>query len=410
MNKTIKNTLMISLGSGLEFYDFILYGMMANFLSKAFFPPESQSLALIKTFSLFAIAYFVRPLGGVIFGHFGDKKGRKASFNASILLMALSTVLIGLLPNYEKAGSLGACCLVFLRLLQGIAQGAELPGAITLICESCDKRQGFHSALLFSFVGLGASLAAFIVYLLNSLLTTMQMQNFGWRIPFFLGAVLAIVARKLRANAFESFEFEAAKKLDFPLKALLLEPKKLAYAISITLLAALLIVFKLYFPTLFSQYYHYRVNDIYLTLSISLVFSALIHPAVGFFSDYVDKKAMLFTSSALIALFLPLAFSYVAVPKFSHLLLFMLLYQVMIALLVVCYPPLLARLFSVQVRYSGVALSYNLSYVLASLSPALADVILHLGVKPLGIYLSISVIALMPVVMHLKGNSLFRAD
>ena len=403
MTNNLKNTVMISLGSGFEYYDFIIYGMMANYLSHAFFDQSTQSLALVKTFTLFAIAYFVRPLGGMVFGHFGDKKGRKTSFNWSIGLMALATVSIGFLPSYEKAGSIGAYCLLVLRIIQGVAQGAELPGAITLICESTHKRQGLYSALLFSFIGLGAALAAFVVYVLNVLLTQDQMQDFGWRIPFILGALLALIAIWCRKNASESQAFKNAPKLNFPLKALITNPMQIVNAIGVTMLAAVLIVFKLYFPKLFNQYYHYQMKDIYLTLSISLVFSSIIHPVIGFLSDYVKREALLYISGLVIAFIMPLLFAFVAKTSFGHLLTFMLLYQVMISLLVVCYPPLLASAFETSVRYTGVALCYNLSYSLASLSPVLTDTILNQGVNPVVIYLSLSGFALVNVLYLFKN-------
>ena len=104
-NQNLKQTLIVGIGSCLEYYDFILYGMLANYLSKVFFPVENSSLALMKTFSIFAIAYFIRPLGGILFGHLGDKRGRKSSFNFSILLMAMATLLIGTDSN-TKCNSL----------------------------------------------------------------------------------------------------------------------------------------------------------------------------------------------------------------------------------------------------------------------------------------------------------------
>ncbi len=125
-----------SVGGFLELYDFSIYAIMANHIADHFFPADDPSISLLLTFATFTVGYFGRPLGGIVFGHFGDRHGRRKTFATTVLLMAISTALIGVLPDYSQIGILAPVLLVMLRVLQGFSLGGELPGAITYISEA----------------------------------------------------------------------------------------------------------------------------------------------------------------------------------------------------------------------------------------------------------------------------------
>ena len=145
-----KNLVLYSgLGGLLEFYDFIIYALLAPTLAALFFPAQDHLTALLATFATFSVGYLARPIGGVIFAHFGDKYGRKNTFMVTIVLMACSTFAIGLLPSYQSIGVTATILLVLLRVLQGFSVGGEIPGAITYISESIPTKRNLSTAIIF---------------------------------------------------------------------------------------------------------------------------------------------------------------------------------------------------------------------------------------------------------------------
>ena len=174
-----------SLGGVLEFYDFIIYALLANYISIEFFPTGSNITSLIATFATFTVGYLVRPLGGFLFGHFGDKFGRKTTFTFSILLMAVATTLIGFVPPYAKIGISAPIILTFLRILQGLSVGGEIPGAIAYVSESIPEKKGFACGVIFCSINFGIVFGSLFHALLSSTLSQDQMLAWGWRLPFY---------------------------------------------------------------------------------------------------------------------------------------------------------------------------------------------------------------------------------
>ena len=153
LNKNQRKILLLSsLGGMLEFYDFIIYALLASYISQLFFPTHSAINSLLIAFSAYAVGYFARPFGGIIFGHFGDKYGRKKTFTISILVMALSTFIIGILPTYQSVGMLAPTLLVICRIAQGFSVGGEIPGAITYVSESAPDKKAFMTGFVFCFL------------------------------------------------------------------------------------------------------------------------------------------------------------------------------------------------------------------------------------------------------------------
>jgi len=186
-------------GNVIEWYDFSLYGYMAAVLSRLFFPHEDQLVSLIATYGVFAAGFIMRPLGGFVFGHVGDVIGRKRALVVSVLLMVVPTILLGLLPTYEQWGVWAAVCLVAIRMLQGLSVGGEFSGSATYLAETAAPgRRGFAAswANIGSMIGmlLGAATPAVTL----SLLSSPDVDAWGWRIPFLFGGVLGVIALLLR--------------------------------------------------------------------------------------------------------------------------------------------------------------------------------------------------------------------
>ncbi len=188
-----KTLTLAALGGALEFYDFIIFVFFAAVVSDLFFPVDMPEwLRQVQTFGIFAAGYLARPLGGIIMAHFGDKVGRKKMFSLSILLMALPTLAMGMLPTYQSIGIAAPLLLLLMRVLQGAAIGGEVPGAWVFVAEHVPrKRVGFACGTLTAGLTAGILLGSLVATLLNTVMSQDAILAGGWRIPFFLGGSLA---------------------------------------------------------------------------------------------------------------------------------------------------------------------------------------------------------------------------
>ena len=217
MNSSIernKNIIIPGLiGNILEWYDFSLYGYFASVISSLFFPADNQATALIKTFGVFAVGFLMRPIGAILFGHFGDRYGRKKTLAASVILMALSTVSIGLLPTHAQIGIWAGILLMICRLLQGLAVGGEFSGSIVYIIEHAPtERRGMYGSLTMFSAFAGLLLGSVVGAIVESLTVNTEYANIAWRYPFLFGVVLGFVGLYLRLRMPETPNFIELKK------------------------------------------------------------------------------------------------------------------------------------------------------------------------------------------------------
>lgn len=393
-----------SLGAGLEYFDFIIYGMMAEYLSALFFVEDEAWLGLIKTFAIFAVGYLARPLGGIFFGMIGDTFGRKKTFLSVMLLMAAATFGIGLLPTYAQIGTLAPCLLVVFRLLQGISFGAELPGAMTVVCEYAERQnQGACTSIVIASTSVGAMLASLVLYLLSGAISREQILSWGWRIPFLLGGVLAVANYYIRNHLQETPEFSSLQKnalrysaIKDPLIDLFHSYRwQLFQGIGMTLFLSSLVIVALYLPTYLTTHFGFSSPDVYLALFLSMFWSAIILPVCGRLADSIDKR-VLFASTALV--FVAGVFPLFALLKFqifSALLIFMILYQTVIACVSSCYYPILASLFPTRMRYTGIAACYNISYSFMATLPLLLTTLISYAATPVSLNWVLMALALL---------------
>jgi MFS transporter, MHS family, shikimate and dehydroshikimate transport protein len=200
-------------GATVEWYDFFLYGVVAGIVfNKLYFPPGDPLVATLLAYATFAVGFVTRPLGGVIFGHFGDRIGRKTMLIMTLMIMGISTLLIGLVPTYAQIGVAAPLLLLLLRVLQGIGLGGEWGGAVLMAYEYAPKRQrGYYASLPQIGLAIGLCLASGIVALLSSLLSDEQFLAWGWRVAFLISIVLVLVGLYIRLNIQETPEFAAIK-------------------------------------------------------------------------------------------------------------------------------------------------------------------------------------------------------
>ncbi|MEP7102075.1 MAG: MFS transporter [Burkholderiales bacterium] len=200
-------------GASIEWYDFFLYGVVAGIVfNKLYFPGSDPVVATLLAYTTFAVGFVTRPLGGVIFGHFGDKIGRKSMLVITLMIMGVATFLIGLVPTYAQIGIAAPLLLLLLRVLQGIGLGGEWGGAVLMAYEYAPKeKRGFYASLPQIGLAIGLCLASGVVALLSSLLTDAQFLAWGWRVAFLLSGVMVIVGMYIRLTIQETPEFAAVK-------------------------------------------------------------------------------------------------------------------------------------------------------------------------------------------------------
>lgn len=199
-----------SLGTMIEVYDIFVYGYFATILARLFFPGWDPTAALLATFAIFAVGFFVRPVGGIIFGHIGDRIGRRAALALSLMLMTVATVAFGLLPVHAGVGLLAPVLLLLCRVLQGLSASAEVPGAIVLILEHAPPNwRGRAVAINNAGANLGSAVAAAVGLTLAKLLTPEQLASWGWRIAFLIAAPIGLVGVYVRARLLDAPAFLA---------------------------------------------------------------------------------------------------------------------------------------------------------------------------------------------------------
>jgi MHS family proline/betaine transporter-like MFS transporter len=205
--------LLASLGGTLEYYDFVIFGIFAPQIGRAFFPSQDPLVSLMVTFTTFAIGYLARPIGGLVLGRLGDKFGRRGVFLASIFVTSAATLGIGLVPTYAAWGIAASLVVIVLRLTQGFCLGGELPGAITYVVESAPRMAPFVCSVVFGCVTMGVALGTTIALIVGNVLTPADAALYGWRIAFVVGGLLGLASFWLRRSFEESPEFLELKRL-----------------------------------------------------------------------------------------------------------------------------------------------------------------------------------------------------
>ena len=289
-----------SVGNLVEWYDWYAYTAFSLYFSRAFFPTGDATAQLLNTAGVFALGFLMRPVGGWLFGRIADKIGRKQSMTLSVLLMSLGSLLIALTPTYKTIGILAPVFLLLARLLQGLSVGGEYGVSATYLSEmATSNRRGFYSS--FQYVTLiGGQLIALGIQLLlqKVLLSEDQLLEWGWRIPFVVGAVLSVVAFYLRSNLDETHAFEAQKtnkdSEKGSIRSLLQHPRAVLTVVGLTLGGTL----AFYTYTTYMQ--KFLVNTVHLTKGestlisfCSLLIFAMLQPAFGALSDRIGRRPLL---------------------------------------------------------------------------------------------------------------------
>lgn len=395
----VKTVILASMmGTAIEFFDFYAYGTAsAAYFPKVFFPQMTPLLATLLSLLTFGVAFVARPVGSFVFGHFGDRLGRKKTLVVSLLVMGFATVAIGFIPGYQSIGVGGALLLCLCRFVQGIGLGGEWSGAVLVATENApaDKR-----ALYGAFPEVGAPIGFFICnglfYVLEKMLTPAQMMSFGWRVPFWASSVLVVIGLYVRHRLQETPLFKLAQERDnttrSPLKVVFKENWReilkgtflmgATYAMFFTLTT-----WSLSFATTALGFSH---SEFLLLLMAAIVEFAVLIMTTSVLADKVGRKKVLMTASVALVVF-SLVFPYFLEGQHNMvgMLLFLGLGFVVMGTLYGPVGAVLPELFPTKVRYSGAGITYNLAAVVgAAVAPTITTwLIAAFGLHYAGMYM-----------------------
>ncbi|MGX7827001.1 MFS transporter [Actinokineospora sp. 24-640] len=361
----VRKLVAASVGNALEWFDWTIYATFSIYFATAFFPSGNDTLAQINTFATYALAFFFRPLGGVLLGRFADLRGRKPAMVLTIVMMAGGSVLIGVLPTFAQVGWLAPIGLLLARIVQGLSLGGEVSNASAYLGEIAPAdRRGRYSAFFYISTGTAVLSASILGFALARSLSAETMQSWGWRIPFILGGVLGLVGLWLRRSLVETELFEAhkAKRVANPLRATLREhPRAVGQLVGFTMLSTLC------YYTFFSALTPFAVKtrgadavDVFLALSVATAIFVVLQYPMGALADRFGRKPQLLAwSAATSVLIVPL--STLVRPGFGNLLVVFTVGLGLYTAMTSVAPALMSELFPTELRGLGIGAWYNLT-------------------------------------------------
>ena len=377
-----------ALGNAMEWFDFGVYGFVAFALGKVFFPDASPAVQTIAALGTFSVPFLVRPLGGVFFGVMGDRFGRQKVLSLTIIIMAISTFCIGLIPSYESIGLWAPVLLLLCKLAQGFSVGGEYTGAAVFVAEYApDRRRGFLGSWLDFGSIAGFVLGAGLVVLLQATLGERTFLEWGWRAPFFVAGPLGLLGLYLRHAAEETPAFtQQLEKMEQEDRDAVQERpavsfreifskyrKALLVCIGMVLVTNITYYMLLtYMPTYLSSSLGYSEEHGVLIIVVVMIGMLFVQPVVGFFSDKIGRKPFLRVGSVGLLLIAVPAFMFVGSDNTGLIVLGLLFIAVFLNCLTGVMASTLPALFPTRIRYSALASSFNVAIIAAGLTPTVA--------------------------------------
>ena len=362
------------IGNVLEWYDFAVYGFLATVIAKKIFPAADETTALLSAFAAFGLGFAARPLGGIVIGRLGDRRGRKAALMLTMWLMAVGTVIIGLVPDFAAIGVAAPLIVVIARLIQGFSAGGEWGGSTAFIVEwAGQRRRGLIGSLQQSSVAAGLLLGSGVAALISGALPEAALESWGWRIPFLLGGVIALVGLYLRRHVEETPAYRAADQT--PAADALPGWRLGARAFGFTILWTVsYYIFLSYMPTFVQRHLGLDRSDALWANTAGLLALVVLVPMTGALSDRIGRKPLLLAGC--------LGFLILPYPLFSLMLdgvslAALVAIQVLFAGLIACLsgpgPAAIAEIFATRGRATWMSVGYSLAVaIFGGFAPFLA--------------------------------------
>lgn len=377
------------IGATVEWYDFFLYGVVAGIVfNQLYFPTGDPLISTLLAYTTFAVGFVARPLGGIIFGHFGDRIGRKSMLVLTLMIMGVATFLIGLVPTYAQIGVWAPILLLFLRILQGLGLGGEWGGAVLMTYEYAPpEKRGLYASFPQIGLAIGLCLASGVVALLSYTLTNEQFLAWGWRLAFILSFVLVIIGLYIRLNIMETPEFaklkESRAEVKVPFVSMIKEyPKEVVAGMGARYIDGVFFnIFGVYSIAYLTQQLKIPRTEALLGVCVSALIMCAFIPFFGSVSDKIGRTRTYFWGSLITGLSaLPAFWIWMNFPD-SPVMVWAALIIPFGILYASIYGPeaaLFCDLFGPQVRYTGISFVYQFSGIFASgLTPIIATALLQ---------------------------------
>lgn len=378
------------MGNFVEWFDYAAYGYLATVIALTFFPQTDATTGLMATFAVFALSFIVRPVGGLIWGHFGDKYGRRSALSWSILIMTVSTFCIGILPGYNLIGLWAPALLLVIRMVQGFSASGEYAGASAFLAEYApDGKRGFYTSIVPASTAAGLLFGALFVACMHAMMTSENLHDWGWRLPFLLAAPFGLVGRYIRMSLQDSPKFlEMEKRLEAkecathaPVRELLtVHRRAVTIGIGVTCLNAVAFYLLLsYMPTYLSTEMGMSEGDSFIASTVSLATYIGLIFLMGKLSDRFGRKTMLVTACVLFLLLTFPLFGMLGNPSLVVILMIQIAFGAILAMNDGTLPCFLAEIFPTRVRFSGFAFSFNVANaVFGGTAPFIATWLIHM--------------------------------
>ncbi|VVD71235.1 MFS transporter [Pandoraea cepalis] len=352
------------IGSGLEWFDFSGYAFFAAIIGKLFFPAGNDTTSLLLALATFGVGFIVRPFGGIVFGIYADRVGRKKALSLAMLVMAAGSAIIAFAPTFDSIGIAAPCLIVLARMLQGLSAGGEMGGATAFLTEHAPAgKRAYYSSWIQTSVGFAVVIGSLVGTLIVSTMSTESLTQWGWRIPFVVGMLVAPVGYYIRLKIDETPEFATeTERAQTPLRDVVREyPRQVASSLLMVVLwTVCTYVILFYVPTYATRTLHMPQQQGFISGIVSGAVLMVMAPMFGALSDRIGKPRVLRVAAvAILVLTYPL-FSYLNnTPTFATLLTFQVIFGVLIAAYTGPILALFTEMFPSRVRTTGLSLAYN---------------------------------------------------
>jgi MFS family permease len=416
--KTIVATV---IGNALEWYDFVIYSFMTVVIAKLYFPTTHAVNSILAASATFAVAFCFRPLGGIVLGIYADKKGRKKALTLVISIMTIAIMMITLAPTYAQIGVTAPILLIIARILQGFSSGGEFGVSTSILIELAPiQKRGFYASWQMVGQMMAMLIAAIMCLAVTYLLTIEQLESFGWRIPFFIGLIIAPVGMYLRRSLAGTNHIVQENRKDNRKKViwkkLISHRRELCIAMGLIVGATVAIYINIsYLPTYVASYLQLPISEAFIAVGLSVFVMLPFIVFFGWLSDKIGRSGILLTALILYTLAIYPLFSWlISTPSLYRLIITEMACCMLLAAYLGVLVVILAELFSIDIRSSGLGISYNFSVMLfGGFAQVIVTWLIHVVNKPIAISyyllfaLGISLISALAYVQEARKQSYF---